>query len=132
MATIVDTGTTSDPHYTKVAIWLHWAIGLAVIANIALAMLAEGLPRDVHRAAMDVHKALGITILLLTLLRLFWRLPGQRTVRPGVPGRCHSRRAGAVRDGWRCRPVLCCCLPAWGRGGNSDRRWGGCWVLDSG
>ena len=74
MATIVDAGTTAGPRYTKVAIWLHWAIGLAVITNIALAMLTEGLPRDIHHAAMDVHKALGMTILALTLLRLLWRL----------------------------------------------------------
>jgi cytochrome b561 len=67
-------GTTAGPRYTKVAIWLHWAIGLAVIANICLAMLTEGLPRDVHRAAMGVHKALGITILALTVLRIVWRL----------------------------------------------------------
>ena len=74
MVTIVDAGTTAGPRYTKVAIWLHWAIGLAVITNIALAMLTEGLPRDIHHAAMDVHKALGMTILALTLLRLLWRL----------------------------------------------------------
>lgn len=67
-------GTTTEPRYTKVAIWLHWLIGLAVIANICLAMLTEGMPRDVHRAAMGVHKALGITILALTLVRIVWRL----------------------------------------------------------
>lgn len=67
-------GTTMEPRYTKVAIWLHWLIGLAVIANICLAMLTEGMPRDVHRAAMGVHKALGITILALTLVRIVWRL----------------------------------------------------------
>ncbi len=32
-------GTTMEPRYTKVAIWLHWLIGLAVIDNICLAML---------------------------------------------------------------------------------------------
>ena len=67
-------GSTREPRYTKVAIWLHWLIGLAVIANIGLAMLTEGMPRDVHRAAMGVHKALGIAILALTLVRIVWRL----------------------------------------------------------
>lgn len=74
MATIVDAGTTADPRYTKVAIWLHWLIGLAVIANIGLAMLTEDMPREAHRAAMGVHKALGMAILALTLLRILWRL----------------------------------------------------------
>lgn len=73
-ASIADTGTTASPRYTQVAIALHWLIGLAVIANIALAMLTEGLPRETHRAAMGVHKALGITILALTVILILWRL----------------------------------------------------------
>ncbi len=74
MATFADDGTTAAPRYTKVAIWLHWLIGLAVIANIGLAMLTEDMPREAHRAAMGVHKALGMAILALTVLRILWRL----------------------------------------------------------
>ncbi len=86
MATHVEAGSTADPRYTKVAIWLHWAIGLAVIANIGLAMLTEGLPRETHRAAMGVHKALGITILALALARILWRLFHRPPPRPaGTP-----------------------------------------------
>lgn len=68
------TMSTGAPRYTKVAIWLHWAIGLAVIANIGLAMLTEDMPRETHRTAMSIHKALGIAILGLTVLRILWRL----------------------------------------------------------
>ena len=68
------TMSTGAPRYTKVAIWLHWAIGLAVIANIGLAMLTEDMPRETHRAAMSIHKPLGIAILGLTVLRILWRL----------------------------------------------------------
>lgn len=68
------TMSTGAPRYTKVAIWLHWAIGVAVLVNIGLAMLTEDLPRETHRAAMATHKALGIVILGLTLLRILWRL----------------------------------------------------------
>jgi len=67
-------GSTTESRYTKVAIWLHWLIGFAVIANIGLAMLTEGMPRDMHRAAMSVHRPLGIAILALTLIRIVWRL----------------------------------------------------------
>lgn len=74
MAAFVDDGTISAPRYTKVAIWLHWLIGFAVIANIGLAMLTEDMPREAHRAAMAVHKALGMAILALTVLRILWRL----------------------------------------------------------
>src|SRR5690606_42017849 len=67
-------GSTTESRYTKVAIWLHWLTGFAVIANIGLAMLTEGMPRDMHRAAMSVHRPLGIAILALTLIRSVWRL----------------------------------------------------------
>lgn len=60
--------------YSRVAIWLHWLIGLAVIANIGLAILTEDMPREEHRAAMGVHKALGMAILALTVVRIVWRL----------------------------------------------------------
>ena len=104
MATIDDAGS----RYSRVAIGLHWLIGLAVIANICLAMLTEGLPRDVHRAAMGTHKALGMAILALTLVRILWRLvnkvpPLPETMRraggggpaaPGVPPRPPGRSAG--------------------------------------
>jgi cytochrome b561 len=74
MATDATAGTTASPRYTKVAIWLHWLIGAAVIVNIGLAMLTEGLPRETHREAMAIHKALGVTVLALTLIRIAWRL----------------------------------------------------------
>ncbi|WP_168452811.1 cytochrome b [Sphingopyxis microcysteis] len=74
MATRAETTGTAGSRYTRVAIWLHWLIGLAVIANIGLAMLTEDMPRETHRAAMDVHKALGIAVLGLTIVRILWRL----------------------------------------------------------
>src|SRR3546814_1675114 len=37
-------------------------------------MLTELLPRPTHMAAMGVHKALGVTILVLTIVRIVWRL----------------------------------------------------------
>lgn len=73
-ANVNDAGQTGAPRYAKVAIWLHWLIGLAVLANIGLAMLTEDMSRETHVAAMGIHKALGIAILALTALRIIWRL----------------------------------------------------------
>jgi cytochrome b561 len=70
MATV----STGAPRYTKVAIWLHWVIALAVIANIGLAMLTEDMPRETHRAAMNIHKALGMAVLALSVILILWRL----------------------------------------------------------
>lgn len=68
------TRSTGAPRHTKVAIWLHWVIALSVLANIGLAMLTEDMPRETHRAAMGIHKALGIAVLGLSIVLILWRL----------------------------------------------------------
>lgn len=60
--------------YTKVAMLLHWIIAILVIANIGLAELTEDLSREARGPYMDVHRAFGITILFLTVVRIAWRL----------------------------------------------------------
>jgi cytochrome b561 len=60
--------------YSKVAILFHWLIAALVFANYYLASMAEDLPRAAQGAYMSPHKAIGVSILLLSLLRLFWRL----------------------------------------------------------
>lgn len=87
MATGEASSGSAGPRYARVAIWLHWLIGLAVIANIALAMLTEGLPRETRGAAMDIHKALGIAVLALTVIRIGWRLGHRPPPLPAaIPG----------------------------------------------
>jgi len=79
--------STGAPRYTKVAIWLHWIIALSVLANIGLAMLTEDMPRETHRAAMGIHKALGIAVLALSVVLILWRLGHKPPPPPaGTPG----------------------------------------------
>lgn len=73
-ANAIDAGPSGLPRYTKVASSLHWLIAIAVIVNIGLAMLTDGQPREIRGPLMGIHKALGITILALTILRILWRL----------------------------------------------------------
>ena len=72
-ANAVDAALPGLQRYTKVASTLHWLIAIAVLTNIGLAMLTEGLPRETRGPLMGIHKALGITILGLTVLRILWR-----------------------------------------------------------
>lgn len=58
--------------YTGVAIALHWTIAAMILVNLALGLFHDALP-DRWRV-MPVHKALGITVLILSLVRLGWRL----------------------------------------------------------
>jgi len=60
--------------YSKIAILFHWAIAILIGANILLANLAEDLPRAARAAYMSPHKAIGISILILTIGRILWRL----------------------------------------------------------
>ncbi len=66
---------TNNGRYSTVAMIFHWVIAVAVIVNWRLVDMAESAGSDAAEAAvMANHKALGITILLLTLGRLAWRL----------------------------------------------------------
>lgn len=63
-----------NDRYTVVAIVLHWLIAVILIGNIILAWQfddAEGLAKF---QLFQLHKSLGITVLVLSLARLGWRL----------------------------------------------------------
>ena len=60
--------------YSKIAILFHWLIAILIGANILLANLGEDLPRAARAAYMSPHKAIGISILILTIGRILWRL----------------------------------------------------------
>ena len=62
------------PRYTLPAIIAHWLIAVLMIGNLALGLLAEKLPEEDIRLAIDTHKSIGITVLGLVLLRISWRL----------------------------------------------------------
>lgn len=56
--------------YSRVARWLHWGIGLLIIGNLAGGLLHDIAPKLI----MPIHKATGITILALVIVRIIWRL----------------------------------------------------------
>ena len=64
----------SAARYSRGAMILHWLIALLIIGNVLGAWLSEGLPKPDRAAIMALHKSFGITILLLTLMRIGWRL----------------------------------------------------------
>lgn len=70
----MDTATASAARYSRGAIALHWIIALMIMLNFALAWISEDLPKEDRAALLGNHKAIGITILLLTVLRIVWRL----------------------------------------------------------
>jgi cytochrome b561 len=63
-----------DDRYTNVAIALHWLIAALVLINIYLGLAHESVDRATMREMMWWHKSIGLSVLLLTLVRLAWRL----------------------------------------------------------
>jgi cytochrome b561 len=62
--------------YGSVAMTLHWLIAAAVLVNLCLGLYMADLPRsDPYRFILfQTHKSIGLTVLVLSLLRLGWRL----------------------------------------------------------
>ena len=68
--------------YSRGAIAFHWVIAALVLFNLWLGLFHDSLPREWK--VMPVHKSVGITILVLSIARLAWRL-GHRP--PHLPER---------------------------------------------
>jgi cytochrome b561 len=74
MATAPFVPLTAQQRYSTVAIWLHWIIAALVIANLLIGLFHEDFSKPVHDSLMFWHKSFGLTVLILTLARLAWRL----------------------------------------------------------
>jgi cytochrome b561 len=60
--------------YSAVAIGLHWTIAVLLITNIGLAWWFNTLTGTAKIEPVQLHKSIGITVLLLSLFRVGWRL----------------------------------------------------------
>ncbi|QJQ31673.1 cytochrome b [Sphingomonas lacunae] len=56
--------------YSRVARWLHWGMALLIIGNLAGGLLHDIAPQQI----MPLHKANGILLLALAIVRIGWRL----------------------------------------------------------
>lgn len=67
--------STASPRYGGVAISFHWVLALAIVASFSLGVYMHDLPFSIERIKLfNYHKWAGVTILVLSLLRLLWRL----------------------------------------------------------
>lgn len=77
----------SAGRYTRTAVALHWAVALLICAAFPLGLYMHELPLSPQRLRLySYHKWIGITVLLLAVLRLAWRA-GHRppALLPGMP-----------------------------------------------
>ncbi len=80
-------GQTTDKRYGKVAMILHWVIALLIIGQLAGGTFFTSLSFATHSelriSLTQTHKAIGLTILALSVFRLIWRLTHKAPALPG-------------------------------------------------
>jgi cytochrome b561 len=74
---------TIPVRYGALAQLFHWVIAALIVTQFVLARMAEALPLGARKLGLLArHKSFGMTILMLAVLRLLWRL---RTAPPALP-----------------------------------------------
>lgn len=80
---MTDTASTHTSRYSTVAIILHWVIAACIISLVFVGWWMESLRHqaiageisfEFTQAVFNWHKTVGITVLILSILRLIWRL----------------------------------------------------------
>lgn len=83
--------------YTAVAILLHWLIALGILALIAIGLIMTQLqatigPMETFKL-FQLHKSIGITVLLLAVIRILWRFTHKP---PALPAEMPAVEKGAA------------------------------------
>jgi len=67
--------TNTSLHYTKTAKSLHWLMALLLTGMIALGLTMQDLPLSPQKLQLYAwHKWAGVSLFLLVIIRLAWRL----------------------------------------------------------
>ena len=74
---------------------LHWLTALLILAMAVIGLTMDSIARSQGPGIYTLHKSLGITVLVLVIVRLGWRLyAGKPAPLPGIP-----RWQGWLADG---------------------------------
>lgn len=110
--------------YSKGFIGLHWLIAVVVISMLSVSFFLEDLPKVIRPTAIMLHKSFGLSILLLTLMRLIWVIIAKRPALPitmprwevylarGVQGAFYVFLISMAMAGWL-MSVLSNRIPIW-------------------
>lgn len=73
--------------YSTVSLLMHWGIALAVLIQVLLITAHENTEGPISGQFVMLHKSLGLTILVLTLARIGWRMAHPAIpLSPDLPG----------------------------------------------
>ncbi|MFO0456298.1 MAG: cytochrome b [Alphaproteobacteria bacterium] len=98
-----------SPRYDRVAVALHWLMAICIIGMLLLGFFWEDIAsRDLKIFAINFHKSLGLTLLLLAFFRLYWRL---RHPAPALPETMPTLERKAARTAHIALYVLMIAIP---------------------
>lgn len=73
----------NSPRYTRTAMLLHWLLGIALVTVFGVGLYMADLPFSPQRLKLyNWHKWAGVSILMLSLLRLLWRITNRPPALP--------------------------------------------------
>ena len=96
---------THPARYDRVQIILHWLIAIALFAMIGLGLFMVELPKkhelppgeeSVRAFYFLMHKSMGITLAVLIVLRIVWRLTHKAPALPDAVSKWQQKAAGAA------------------------------------
>lgn len=89
-------GSERAARYSDTAIALHWIVALAVAGQIAFGWWMQEIPKlpvGPRVNAYNLHKSIGMSILLLMVIRLAWRATHAPPALPQMPAwQVHAAR----------------------------------------
>lgn len=72
--------------YSTVSLVFHWGLALLVLTQVLLITAHEAAEGPMSRELVQIHKALGMAVLVLTLARIGWRIANPALPSPaGTP-----------------------------------------------
>jgi len=84
--------------YDRIAILLHWVVGLAILLQFALGWRVGSIPESEAAQWVELHQSFGIVLVAFVVVRLLWRLSHPA---PGLPGTLpRLQRAMAKATHW--------------------------------
>lgn len=98
--------------YTRPAVVLHWLVALLIFAAFPLGLYMSDLPLSPTKLQLySWHKWMGITVLMLALLRVLWRATHTPPALPDIA--IWERRASAAAHGLLYALIIAAPLSGW-------------------
>ena len=76
-------GLKNGTHYSPLSKLLHWLIAVVVIGMLSVGFFMDDMPEQFKSTIYMLHKSMGLTILVLMILRFFWI---KASGKPHLPG----------------------------------------------